>query len=353
MTSLPALTHPTHTFVTIKLAIWMILMGIVFRATGQAPYVAATFPEDQAENLACNFALTASLSFPSEAKALDPITLTTETVKLYPQASPDSLVPYLHDFNENFGYLKFTFLERLKPHTAYTFEVTNRLADNRGFYFRPFTLHFQTGACEEAPIPAVAEAAADSTPIDLIDTGTQIEIPTLNLVGDSVQIRWRTRLEFLTNYFLVERADSTFDFQPIGKVRGAGESRVPQSYFWLDPGLSPGVYYYRILAVDQLDGVIFSDTAQAFVNGILLRNRLLAQGEPLELRFIQAQKSTMVTLIYTREREVVKRSAGFLEPGETIKQISLEELNPGDYIVIVQTPDGRMAQGIRILPTDE
>lgn len=325
------------------------LMGLHLPSQAQAPFVAATFPQDEAENLDCNFAMTATLNFPSEADRLDPITLNQEAVKLFPADQPDSLLPVHLSYNASMSYLNVICSKRLRPQTTYAVRITDRLADSRGFAFRPVTYRFTTGQCGEKLAAKPAESVNQPVEIDPEATSTVITSPELNPVEDSVQIRWRTEREFLTQHFLVQRAQMDGEFQAIGKVRGAGESRSAQRYFWYDRDLKPGFYLYRILAVDQLGGLTFSDTVVYYHEGMEWGNRLVPVGGELKLNFFQAERSTMVAVIYNRQREVVKRSAGFVEAGEKQKTISLENLPPGEYAVMIQTPQRRWVSGIRII----
>ena len=69
------------------------------------PLYPSTFPQNRAENLDCNFALVATLTFPSEAKGLDPATLKLpDVVSFHPLYAPDSLVRVLVE-EDDFGNL--------------------------------------------------------------------------------------------------------------------------------------------------------------------------------------------------------------------------------------------------------
>ncbi len=335
--------------ILVNVTLALCLLGLIpVVVVAQTPFVASTFPQDRAENLDCNFALVATLVFPSEATSLDPATLgLPHVVKLYPLYSPDSLISVLVE-EDDFNNLRVISQQRLIPNTTYILTITSKLADSRGFAFNPVSFQFRTGNCEkkediEADIPV--------KPLELDPDAIQtlMSPPQLNTVEDSVQIRWQTEREFLTQYFLVQRADGDGEFNAIGKVRGAGESQVLQRYFWYDQRISPGTYRYRILAVDQLGGLSFSDTVLYYHEGVKWNKRLIPEGGPLQLTFYQATRSTLVALVYNTDREVVKRFAGFIEKGETNQTISLEGLEPGNYVVMLKTPTRQWVNGIRVL----
>lgn len=65
---------------------------------------------------------------------------------------------------------------------------------------------------------------------------------------------WTTSQESNTDYFMVERAGADLQFQPIGKIKAAGESTTPTQYKFKDPQPLKGTSYYRLALVNR-DGV--------------------------------------------------------------------------------------------------
>lgn len=324
---------------------WSFLWWGIHLAWAQAPSVATTFPQDKAENLDCHFALTATLNFPSEANSLNKSTMNRNTVRLYPEDQPDSPLSTILSYNEEKKFLNLTCIDVLKPYHTYVFEVTEALEDDRGYSFLPYNLTFSTGNCGtrvKPPSPEVVELDPDQIE-------TVIETPTLKWVGDSLHLTWATEQEFITQYFLIERAFDRGEFAPVGKVMGAGESRGEQQYFWLDADLQPGPYQYRVLAVDQLGKVTTSDTVTTFQNGVALQARIVVEGSTVDLEFTQAQKTTMVAVFYDKKRKIAKRKAGFILPGNQTQSISVEGLLPGDYLLVVKTPDQELVEPIRVI----
>jgi hypothetical protein len=341
------MTRKTTFGVTLTNWIW----GLWFISSlgwAQAPSVAATFPQDEAENLDCHFALSATLRFPSEAEQLDPVTLTSQAVRLYPQGQPDSLQPTFLDYQAATQTLSLTCMQRLQPYRTYVFEVTDQLADSRGFAFLPYQLTFTTGGCRSQARDVLAELTP-SARLDPDQVRTVMSRPVAEWVGDSLHLSWTTEQEFISAYFLVERAADSSDFRPVGKVMGAGASQSEQQYSWADTDLAPGPYRYRVLAVDQLGKITTSDTVSLFQNGVALQGRVVRVGTAVQLAFVQAHKTTMVALFYNRERQVVKRSAGFVPAGTHTQSISVEGLPPGDYVLVVQTPDQRKVEPLRVV----
>lgn len=69
-------------------------------------------------------------------------------------------------------------------------------------------------------------------------------------VGDEVLVRWFTESELNNHYFTVERSLDGEEFSSIAKVKGAGTTNQPQSYFYTDDEPVFGISYYRITQTD-------------------------------------------------------------------------------------------------------
>ncbi len=68
-----------------------------------------------------------------------------------------------------------------------------------------------------------------------------------------VELRWGTSSELNNDYFEIERSADGRVFQPLEKIKGAGNSHSDISYKTMDEDPLPGVSYYRLKQVD-LDG---------------------------------------------------------------------------------------------------
>ncbi len=70
---------------------------------------------------------------------------------------------------------------------------------------------------------------------------------------DRVDCEWATVAEFDNDFFSVERSADGNDFETIGTVDAAGESRSLMVYSFTDPSPLPGLSYYRLRQTD-VDG---------------------------------------------------------------------------------------------------
>lgn len=71
--------------------------------------------------------------------------------------------------------------------------------------------------------------------------------------GNAVALAWATASETNSAYFEVERSVDGARYEAIGRVPGAGNSAVVQTYGFTDPAPLPGTGYYRLRQVD-VDG---------------------------------------------------------------------------------------------------
>lgn len=71
--------------------------------------------------------------------------------------------------------------------------------------------------------------------------------------GDGVQLTWETQQETDNHGFEIERRSGNGNFSRIAFVAGHGTQTERRRYGYLDSGLAPGTYHYRLKQID-LDG---------------------------------------------------------------------------------------------------
>ena len=104
-----------------------------------------------------------------------------------------------------------------------------------------------------------------------------------------VSVTWSTAAEYNNDYFTVERSTDQYNFEAIGKVRGAGTTTIMQSYSFKDNNAPNGIVFYRIRQTD-FDGA--SELSKVtFVSG-KITNRF-------ELIAVTSQRSPVVNVVFT------------------------------------------------------
>lgn len=73
---------------------------------------------------------------------------------------------------------------------------------------------------------------------------------TASINGNEVVLKWVTATETNNYGFEVERSQIEGSWQNIGFVAGSGTSTEIRTYSFVDPELTPGIYYYRIRQID-------------------------------------------------------------------------------------------------------
>jgi len=78
-------------------------------------------------------------------------------------------------------------------------------------------------------------------------------------VGSNVLVDWKVASEFNISRYEIERSTNGADFSSMGNVNSAGNNSNPIGYNWIDPSLTPGVYYYRIKCISNNNVVAYSN----------------------------------------------------------------------------------------------
>lgn len=96
---------------------------------------------------------------------------------------------------------------------------------------------------------------------------------------NKVDIEWVTASELNNEYFNVERSNDGINFEPIEKVKGAGNSNKELNYSTIDNDPFDGLNYYRLMQVDFDGQHSYSDIRKVLVN----KNRNIADAVNMEV----------------------------------------------------------------------
>lgn len=92
---------------------------------------------------------------------------------------------------------------------------------------------------------------------------TSLPVELVNFYGyddDEINVlEWETASESDNDYFVIERSESGYSWEPIGKVDGAGDSSIRLYYNFTDENPYPSYSYYRLKQVDFDGGHEYSD----------------------------------------------------------------------------------------------
>ncbi len=85
-----------------------------------------------------------------------------------------------------------------------------------------------------------------------INGGTPVEFTSFNFtqIHNDVELVWTTGTETNNKGFVIEKKQSSNQWENIGFIQGNGTSTIPHAYFYTDNNLSPGIYNYRLKQID-------------------------------------------------------------------------------------------------------
>ncbi|HYV94353.1 MAG TPA: T9SS type A sorting domain-containing protein [Chitinophagales bacterium] len=98
-------------------------------------------------------------------------------------------------------------------------------------------------------------------PIDVLPIG--ILSFTASVEENRVAINWSTASEINNDYFTIERSPDANNFEPIGNVKGAGNSNNTLFYSFVDMNVHDDINYYRLKQTDYDGKSTYSETVTA------------------------------------------------------------------------------------------
>ncbi|MFZ6010801.1 MAG: T9SS type A sorting domain-containing protein [Bacteroidota bacterium] len=210
------------------------------------------------------------------------------------------------------------------------------------------TFSSQTNTSFSATISGVASYS----PWTLVgDVPLPVELLDLRAVegNGEVEIKWITATESNNAYFAVERSANGVAFEELGKVDGAGDSRLKLVYKFADKLPLPGLSFYRLKQTDT-DGTsshskVISVEVQRRNSVVLFPNP--SNGTQLEVWLPDEREHHVVISIFDVKGK--KLFAWATLPGD-VKKLSLDltnRLDPGIYVVVVE--NGPVASRHRLL----
>lgn len=107
----------------------------------------------------------------------------------------------------------------------------------------------------------ITQSSNWTTSSTAINLPVNLESISIKIVGHSTLLSFSTATELNNSHFVIERSADARNFTEIGRVQGAGTTRVPQSYTFTDEKPLSGLNYYRLRQVDfdgaeSLSGVV-------------------------------------------------------------------------------------------------
>jgi len=333
----------------LRALIWIACMGVSLILQAQAPFVFSTFPTQGGQNLSCYTPVYFTVKFSAEGNAFQVESFIPDNIRLYPKGKARKQVSIKLSYDANIKKVTVSPLELLKPETWYVMEVKEGLEDNRGQGFSPFKLEFKTGDCpgvDQDPEEPITEAPVEAVELDAARLVNFKARP----YGDSVEIIWHMSENLLIEEYFIDKSMDKERFFRLASSPSLGETGQQQVYRIFDGRPAMGWNYYRIGVKSSLDEARLLDTLAYFSDGVKFKDRRIAFSQPLPLTFFSRRPTSMVMVLKElNSGKVVFRKATLLPEGVRDVSIPLEGVDPGTYVIIIQTTEIAVKSKIQIL----
>ena len=177
-------------------------------------------------------------------------------------------------------------------------------------------------------ILTVMTAGNNSLPITLSQFDVEKSI-------ESVNISWTTQQEIDNAFFTLEKSTNGVDFESIFVVEGAGTSRAPKNYSFIDRQPFTGINYYRLMHQDFSDEFSYSEIKQV---SFQKTDRLQVYPNPftgLITVEMESGKNTKAIPYQVFDSKSILIKQGMLDFDFGQTQIDLVGLPPGNYHLVI------------------
>jgi hypothetical protein len=161
--------------------------------------------------------------------------------------------------------------------------------------------------------------------------------------NDYVLLEWETASEKDNDYFQIERSEDGIKFDTIGKVSGAGNSKVNTSYSFKDVETLEAKTYYRLKQVD-FDGD-FEYSPVVSVGGQNMNNKLELYPNPandfinLRSSIVNQDLKNIQLTLYTVDGQLINENNYSFELLNNEIYISINTLSKGIYLLEAKSND--------------
>jgi ligand-binding sensor domain-containing protein len=214
--------------------------------------------------------------------------------------------------------------------------------------------HYQVEELELDPTGVLWISTYSEGLMKLIPPGAALlPITLFSFTGEQlngkVNLKWKTASEQNSDRFVVERANDSYVFSPIGTVPAAGSSQMVTEYFFVDNYSISGNSFYRLKMMDRDGQFTYSNVLKFSTNNdasdfIVYPNPVYSS---LTIRY-SGKKDLVMIKIYGVEGRLVRQER---RARESFIHIDLPGLKPGTYII--ECSDGERTFRQKIVKLNE
>lgn len=225
---------------------------------------------------------------------------------------------------------------QLNGNTESLLELANSWSDQSAFVI-------MTGSTRDLGMHYVSKDVADLDIRMLTLVNGQSALPVTLVAFDvekeekGVKLTWKTSFETNSDFFEVQRSQDAKEWQPLGRVASAGESRGQVSYNFTDGDPFAGENYYRLKMADRDGTFAFSQLRKVSWAGGKLAVFPNPAIDRLEVDLKDWSKVVKVRILNADGR-IVRDGGMALNSKQT--NVPLTGFKPGNYILQIEYRDG-------------
>jgi hypothetical protein len=151
------------------------------------------------------------------------------------------------------------------------------------------------------------------------------------------ELTWNTASEIDNAWFTVMHSVDGVNFEPIAKLKAAGNSSTPHDYQYLHPNTAAGINYYYLTTTTALGETVKASGIISLVRGTLnfeiLSVAPVPAKETVELKFISPEANEITGLLMDITGRAVKQWRMQANIGLNATVLDMRELAAGVYFV--------------------
>ena len=296
----------------------IILTFLIFISTLQAqqPYVRGSSPRNGTENFIRNAFISARIELPVKKVGVDEKSVDTSSVRLYPTNQPQQLVEAYITIN---SYLKNITLEPkalLEPNTSYTFEVTDKLKDQEGNAFQPYSATFITNE-----ISLTKHITTDRPEALVIGPKVAAPVPTRPIYVAQAEAKAAPQAPIKTPLI------------PSRRIEEADNHEMPKD---TTSQASPQLARTEVTVKPEKKEI---SNIESLSPAISFRTDIVSMNGKIPVGFSFPKNEDVKYIIKDKAGKIVKRGSGKISAGIQTKLISVKDLQVGRYQIAVRVGD--------------
>ena len=197
----------------------------------------------------------------------------------------------------------------------------------------------QPTAVAQDPLGNILIADAGNLRIRSV-SGVALPLTLLSFTGtlqnNDVTLKWNTSNEVNTQTFIVERGQGKTAFAAIGSV-SANSTAGKNSYSYVDKGLAPGTYLYRLKMVDRDAHFTYSPVV-SIQSSAAMTGRIVLYPNPVkDVLYVQLQaegQEMVILQLSDMQGKVLQQQEVQLSRGVTGLSFNTSSLAAGSYLIL-------------------